>query len=68
MKLTVALLSLTVLFSASRKEIHAPKNCMSAEEMKLYNLIMEYRKSKNLKSIPLSFALTQVAQAHTRDL
>jgi uncharacterized protein YkwD len=44
------------------------KVCASAEEMKLYNLIMEYRKSKNLDPIPFSAKLTMVAQAHAKDL
>ena len=42
--------------------------CLNKEEKKLYALIMEYRKSKNLKSIPLSGKLTQVAQLHAKDL
>jgi uncharacterized protein YkwD len=42
--------------------------CLSDEEQKLYDLIMQYRKSKKLKSIPISTALTRVAQAHARDL
>lgn len=42
--------------------------CLSAEEMKLYHLMMDYRKSKDLESIPLSAKLTQVAQTHARDL
>lgn len=42
--------------------------CLSGEERKLYELIMAYRKSKNLKSIPLSAKLTLVAQTHARDL
>jgi uncharacterized protein YkwD len=42
--------------------------CLSEEEQKLYNLIMQYRKTKKLKSIPISTALTRVAQAHVRDL
>lgn len=42
--------------------------CLSSEEKKLYNLIMEYRKSKNLKPIPFSQKLTKVAQAHAKDL
>jgi uncharacterized protein YkwD len=42
--------------------------CLSEEELKLYNLIMQYRKSNRLKSIPISTALTRVAQAHVRDL
>ena len=42
--------------------------CLSPEEKKLYDLIMEYRKSKKLKPLPYSVKLTQVAQAHVRDL
>lgn len=42
--------------------------CLGSEERKLYELIMAYRKSKNLKSIPLSAKLTLVAQTHARDL
>lgn len=42
--------------------------CVSPEEKKLYDLIMKYRKSKKLKAIPLSAALSKVAQAHVRDL
>ncbi len=42
--------------------------CLSAEERKLYDLIMTYRKENNLGSIPLSEKLTYVAQAHARDL
>jgi hypothetical protein len=42
--------------------------CLSDEERKLYDLIMIYRKSKKLPAIPFSSKLTQVAQAHVRDL
>jgi len=42
--------------------------CVSPEEKKLYDLIMSYRKSKELPMIPFSAKLTQVAQAHVRDL
>jgi uncharacterized protein YkwD len=42
--------------------------CLNPEEKKLYALIMEYRKSRKLKPIPFSSKLTQVAQAHARDL
>lgn len=42
--------------------------CLSAQEKLLYDLIMEYRKSKKLKPIPFSAKLTKVAQAHVRDL
>ncbi len=44
------------------------KVCLSLEEKKLYDLIMDYRKSKKLKPIPYSPKLTMVAQAHVRDL
>ncbi|MBL7850006.1 MAG: CAP domain-containing protein [Cyclobacteriaceae bacterium] len=42
--------------------------CLSAEERKLYDLIMGYRKSRKLPTIPYSAKLTKVAQAHVRDL
>jgi uncharacterized protein YkwD len=42
--------------------------CLSPEEKKLYDLIMEYRKSKKLPPIPLSEKLTLVAQTHAKDL
>jgi uncharacterized protein YkwD len=42
--------------------------CLSSEEQKLYDVIMEYRKEQKLKSIPYSVKLTQVAQAHVHDL
>jgi len=41
---------------------------LTGDEKELYNLIMEYRKSKNLSSIPLSSSLTVVAQTHCKDL
>jgi hypothetical protein len=41
---------------------------ISLEEQKLYNLIMEYRRENGLPSIPLSGALTFVAQTHVKDL
>jgi uncharacterized protein YkwD len=42
--------------------------CLSAEEKKLYEIIMAYRKSKKLKPIPYSAKLSKVAQTHVRDL
>ncbi|CAN5423469.1 hypothetical protein BH10BAC4_BH10BAC4_05340 [soil metagenome] len=42
--------------------------CLTAEEKKLYDLIMAYRKSKKLKPIPYSAKLSKVAQTHVRDL
>lgn len=45
-----------------------PETCLSPEEKKLYELIMQYRASKGLPSIALSSKLTLVAQTHVRDL
>lgn len=41
---------------------------LSSDEMQLYNLLMSYRKSKGLKKIAISPALTYVAQTHARDM
>jgi uncharacterized protein YkwD len=41
---------------------------LSAEELKLYNLITEYRKDKGLPKIMISKSLTFVAQMHVTDL
>lgn len=43
-------------------------NCLSAEELKLYHLINEYRKTKGLPVIALSPSLSRVAALHARDL
>jgi uncharacterized protein YkwD len=45
-----------------------PETCLSLEEKKLYDLIMQYRASKGLPSIAVSSKLTLVAQTHVRDL
>jgi len=42
--------------------------CLSDEEYKLYQLVMAYRASKGLASIPISRSLTFVAQLHVWDL
>lgn len=42
--------------------------CLNAEEKKLYDLIMTYRRGEKLKSIPVSPKLTLVAQLHAKDL
>lgn len=42
--------------------------CLSSEEKKLYDLVMDYRKKNNLEAIPLSENLTYVAQTHAHDL
>ena len=46
----------------------AQNGCLSAEEKKLYDLIMQYRKTKKLRPILFSEKLSRVAQAHVRDL
>src|SRR5688572_19881031 len=64
-----ALLSFLLFLSAGfDKKSPIAEICLSTEERKLYDLIMEYRKSKNLPPIPLSAKLTLVAQTHARDL
>ncbi|MFT4660954.1 MAG: hypothetical protein ACI8XB_001225 [Patiriisocius sp.] len=42
--------------------------CISEDEMEMYDLINDYRKSKGLPHIPLSRSLSFVAQEHCRDL
>ena len=62
-------LLLALLLSASFSEPSpTPEVCLTAEEKKLYDLIMQYRKSKGLGRVPLSAKLSQVAQTHARDL
>ena len=64
-----ALLSFLIfLLTGFDQEPVATEVCLSSEEKKLYDLIMEYRKSKKLPSIPLSSKLTLVAQTHAKDL
>jgi Cysteine-rich secretory protein family len=41
---------------------------LTDEENKLYKLLMQYRKEKGLLEIPVSKALTLVAQTHAKDL
>jgi uncharacterized protein YkwD len=60
------LLFLLVLTGFNKKS--TSEVCLSKEEKKLYDLIMEYRKSEKLEPIPISTKLTMVAQAHARDL
>lgn len=68
MKKIVIVVLLFALTGFSPKEITTTEVCLTQEEHKLYELIMEYRKSKKLPPIPISAKLTMVAQAHTRDL
>jgi uncharacterized protein YkwD len=55
---------------SQEKKLNAAETtiCLSTEEEKLYRLITIYRESKKLPMIPFSAKLTQVAQAHVRDL
>lgn len=58
-----------VVASGFKSEIpYLEEVCLSTEEKKLYDLIMEYRKSKRLKPIPYSAKLSKVAQTHVHDL
>jgi len=41
---------------------------LTTEEYRLYELVMEYRASKNIPTIPISPSLTFVARTHVRDL
>ncbi len=59
-----ALLSCLCLLSALASFAQQP----TEEELKLYNLIMEYRQEHNQPVIPLSKSLTIVAQTHVKDL
>jgi len=42
--------------------------CLSNEEAKLYKIINDYRKEKQLAPIPYSAKLSMVAQVHAKDL
>ena len=45
-----------------------PDVVLTNDEMRLYNLIMAYRREKGLPTIPISKSLTYVAQLHVRNL
>ncbi|HEY5823681.1 MAG TPA: CAP domain-containing protein [Cyclobacteriaceae bacterium] len=68
MKTTLFLLFCLVFGAFGHYPPPAEEVCLSAEEKKLYDLIMVYRKSKKLSPIPYSAKLTKVAQTHARDL
>jgi len=53
-------------FSIQAQQISTVK--ASTEELKLYDLINQYRKKNGLNEIPLSNSLTIVAQLHCKDL
>ena len=46
----------------------ADEYALTNEEMKLYDIMMEYRKEKGLADIPISKSLTYVAHIHVKDL
>lgn len=67
---TVVFAIICLVVSLPQKEGFSQEEviCLSAEEKKLYDLIMAYRKSKKLKPVPFSAKLTKVAQVHVKDL
>lgn len=69
MKLSIFALFVVFAFGATDKKITPNRSiCVSADEKKLYELILAYRRSKNLGPIPFSSKLSQVAQIHAHDL
>ncbi len=48
-------------------ESNQPDVCLTQNEIELGRIIDSYRLAHNLKAIPLSGALTKVAQAHVKD-
>lgn len=68
MKKTAVLLFLAFLLTAAGEISRSETVCLSAEEKKLYDLMMAYRKEKGLQAVPLSAKLTRVAHAHAKDL
>jgi uncharacterized protein YkwD len=42
--------------------------CLSADEVRLTQLVNDYRATNGLAAVPVSKSLTQVGQAHVRDL
>lgn len=68
MKSIVLILLLFVVLTGFDPQPVTTDVCVTPEEMKLYTLIMEYRKTKKLEAIPLSTKLTLVAQTHAKDL
>lgn len=52
---------------AAEASVHG-KPALSPGELRLYRLLMEYRRSRGLPPIPLSGSLSRVAGLHVRDL
>lgn len=68
MRLTIYLFAIVVITGFNTEVPQPDEVCLSVEEKKLYDLIMDYRKSKRLKAISYSAKLSKVAQTHVRDL
>ncbi|PLW92125.1 MAG: CAP domain-containing protein [Marinilabiliales bacterium] len=65
----IFLLLLAFFFNnAFGQMVDTSRRDLTTEELKLYDLIMEYRDSKRLASIPISPSLCYVALLHARDL
>jgi len=63
----VTIISLFLLFTSFERS-DDETICLSIEEENLYEMLMKYRQSKDLPTIPLSASLTKVAQTHVYDL
>ena len=57
-----------VMLASCLKSDDEKRPTPTKDEMTLYTLIMEYRQEKGLPEIPISPALTHVAQVHAKDL
>jgi uncharacterized protein YkwD len=64
----IAVLAILQVSAPVSRDPNTDSICLSAEEKKLYDLMMAYRKSKGLEPIDLSAKLTKVAQTHVHDL
>lgn len=73
MRISLVLLLWLGLFHGSGKtdrpqnKSKKPEVCVSQNEIELGKLINSYRRAYDLKPIPISAALTKVAQVHVRD-
>jgi len=61
-------ISVLIISPSFTQEFNGQNACLSDEEYRLYELINEYRKEKDLPAIPLSYSLCYVAAAHAWDL
>ena len=68
MKAVIFIILIANLFAGTIKQNNKVDVVLTNDEKVLYDLIMQYRKSKKLPKIPLSKSLTIVAQAHAIDL